>query len=678
MSALIRQSHRDNTNPLWLSADTPILVGPTGATGPQGLPGTSSGKLYYGSDVPTSSPTNLPPGTLTLTPNFNLIPGTVVSLTTNGQLITFATDPNDPDATSIPGGVWGYHFHARTSGTILATITPILSSFDGTTVSLINSGSPVYLIGGASLDQYEASISIPTTLITPTDRLVWQYEVGGLGVGESVDFYLDDDTQTTITTTFAVPGTPGNTGATGPTGLTGGIGNTGPTGATGLTGSTGLTGNTGATGPPGSSANASLWAQYPATQDVNVNSKNLNNVATMNSTTISNSGNTYSTSVGFGGTSLVPLANLTSLGRFDGQGVYCKPTSGLGFVDIDGTNWTGTSYALRSKGPVSLSGDGILSTISLGTNTVLGVDTTRLQLGVPIIGSILMTCPATLALLATTGTLNFSGAANISAGGILNLSAGTTVEVNTAEVKCINTTSGNQNTILSCANIVPPGDQASTYGLVLTNTFNGGITINGAKTFTGLNLYPTVMSNINSLAFSGVGSAGALTGVQTINTRPVFINGSFLSTATQTQTGGVANTPTAIIFDTTTVSNGIALTGTPSQIKVMYTGLYEFLYSAQLDKSGGGADNCDIWLRKNGVDIPDTSSQFVVQGPQGEVVPTVSYFLQLAANDVIEVVFASADSTMAISYFPAWTTPTDPYDRPAVPGIIANMKLLCV
>jgi collagen type VII alpha len=709
MSALIRQSHRNNTNPLWLSADTALIAGPTGPTGPQGPPGVSSGKLYYGTNVPTSSGTNLPPGTLTLTPNFNLITGSTIPLNTNGDKVVFATDPNDPNATSIPGGVWGFHFHAQTSGTTVATITPSISSFDGTTVTLINTGAPVFLIGGSSPDQYEASISVPTTLLSLTDRLVWEYEVGGLAPGDTVDLFLDDDEQTTVTTTFAVPGTPGPTGQTGPTGLTGSTGPTGATGPTGLQGNPGATGATGPSGPPGSAANASLWSQYPAIQNVNINSNNITNAGTVNSTSINNSANTYTNSLGFGGTSLVPLANLTSFGNFDGQGVYCKPTSGLGFVDIDGTNWTGTSYALRSKGPVSLSGDGILSTISLGTNTIAGVDTTRLQLGVPTIGSILMTCPTTLALLATTGTLNFSGAANISAGGILNLSAGTRVEVNTAEVRCLNTTSGNQNTILSCANLVPPNDQAATYGLQLTNTFAGGITINGAKTFTGLALNPTqmsnissiafggtgstgaltgvqtltglasspaVVSNVNSLAFGGTGSTGALTGVQTINSKPIFINGSFYSTASQLQTGGIANTPTPIEFNTTVVSNGIALTGIPSQIKVTQTGLYEFSFSCQLDKSGGGVDVCDVWLRKNGNDLPDTASQVVVNGTNGETVLTVPFYFNLNANDYIEVVFASQDATMEIAAFPAWVTPGDPYDRPAIPSIIANMKLI--
>jgi hypothetical protein len=39
-------------------------------------------------------------------------------------------------------------------------------------------------------------------------------------------------------------------------------------------------------------------------------------------------------------------------------------------------------------------------------------------------------------------------------------------------------------------------------------------------------------------------------------------------------------------------------------------------------------------------------------------------------------VFASGDATMEAAYFPAWVTPGDPYDRPAVPAVIANIKLL--
>jgi hypothetical protein len=41
-------------------------------------------------------------------------------------------------------------------------------------------------------------------------------------------------------------------------------------------------------------------------------------------------------------------------------------------------------------------------------------------------------------------------------------------------------------------------------------------------------------------------------------------------------------------------------------------------------------------------------------------------------------VFASGDATMAATAFPAWVTPGDPYDRPAIPSIILNVKSMVV
>jgi hypothetical protein len=286
-----------------------------------------------------------------------------------------------------------------------------------------------------------------------------------------------------------------------------------------------------------------------------------------------------------------------------------------------------------------------------------------------------MTCPTTLALLATTGTMNFSGVANISAGSILNLSAGSTVEANTGSFNVINTTSGNQNGILTVGNLLAPSNTSGTFPLTIQNTAAGGVVVQGVKTLTGLASSPAVVSNVNSIAFGGTGSTGALTGVQTINSRPVFINGAFSDDTDQTQTGGIASTPTPILFNSTDVSNGISLVlGNASRMRVSQTGLYELIFSIQLDKSGGGVSPCDVWLRKNGTDIPNSGSQIVVAGNNGETVLTVPFFLQLVANDYIEIVFSSTDATMTVTSFNAITTP---YVRPAIPSIIATMKLLC-
>lgn len=136
-----------------------------------------------------------------------------------------------------------------------------------------------------------------------------------------------------------------------------------------------------------------------------------------------------------------------------------------------------------------------------------------------------------------------------------------------------------------------------------------------------------------------------------------------------------ANTPTVIPYDTIEASRGITYTNT-SQIVAPVKGFYEFNWSIQLDKSGGGTSPCDIWLRKNGQDLPRSGGQVVVVAQNGETLPFVNYFLDLNANDYIQVVFASSDATMTATNFPAWSTPTNPYTRPSIPAIITTIKYL--
>jgi hypothetical protein len=57
---------------------------------------------------------------------------------------------------------------------------------------------------------------------------------------------------------------------------------------------------------------------------------------------------------------------------------------------------------------------------------------------------------------------------------------------------------------------------------------------------------------------------------------------------------------------------------------------------------------------------------------------TVPFLANLSANTIIEVVFASAEATMAVTAFSPWVTPADPYDRPGVPSIITTVKSLVV
>jgi hypothetical protein len=146
--------------------------------------------------------------------------------------------------------------------------------------------------------------------------------------------------------------------------------------------------------------------------------------------------------------------------------------------------------------------------------------------------------------------------------------------------------------------------------------------------------------------------------------------GAFSSSVTQLQTGGVANTPTPITYNTTELNNGVAIDGSvASKLVVSAGGVYKILYSIQLDKSGGGTPTCDIWIRQNGQNVPRSAGQVVVAGPNGETLPCVEYLLAMDAGDDVEVVFSSSDASMAVTAFPENVV----VGIPAVPSIITNI-----
>ena len=673
MSLLGTPVYANPAQPIWASVTSAFVPGPTGPPGP---PGETSGREYY--FINQASPAG--PPYLTMTPNFTYLPGSSIPVAANGVFAQFLTDPGDPGRDFIPGGTWTIHFHAETNGTTTASVTMSVYVYDGVNPpTLINTSNPIPLLAGAVKDEYNGTVSLPLTSIAVTDRVLCEFAALGLGGGDTITFYLDNNDQAETITSFAVVGNTGPTGPTGPAGF-GFTGATGPTGRVGPTGSaaTGPTGPAGAAGPTGSAANIANWAAFPAITNIDASG---NNIVKVN--------NIYATSAGVGGTTLIPATVINSTGNVSAisadmtQYVQVGAALGLGNVSTYGANRPVGTNALYAEGGTTLTGGGVVHGVTLGALRVGPIDTVRFEV---LPGGIFGTTPALPISLASGGAvlITAGGATTMTAGGVLSMGAGSYAELNTSDFRLINSTSGNQATQITCANYLMPPSVAATNPLTIQNTAAGGVVIQGVKTFQGLAASPAVMTNIASITGTGMvindlGNTMDISGIRTLNTRPVFINGAFSDTTTQTQTGGVANTPTPITYNTTDVTNGVALVGgNPSQIRVTKTGLYRVMFSIQFDKTGGGVSQVDVWLRKNGADIANSASQVVVNGTSGETVLTVPFFLNLNANDYIEVVFASADATMAVATFPAQTAPPDPYTRPAVPSIITTVDLLCV
>lgn len=137
--------------------------------------------------------------------------------------------------------------------------------------------------------------------------------------------------------------------------------------------------------------------------------------------------------------------------------------------------------------------------------------------------------------------------------------------------------------------------------------------------------------------------------------------GSFHDTTTQT---AAAATPTAITFNTTDYTVGVAL-GTPtSHIVISNAGLYNIQFSIQGSNSSATDDNITVWFRVNGVDVPDSTGISAIPSKHGSINGALVFgwnqLLSLNANDYIEMYWTTDTGTSSLNTYAAGTSPVHP------------------
>lgn len=154
------------------------------------------------------------------------------------------------------------------------------------------------------------------------------------------------------------------------------------------------------------------------------------------------------------------------------------------------------------------------------------------------------------------------------------------------------------------------------------------------------------------------------------NTLTNYINGPVAHASyydTTTQTNPVANQVNLFSFDTVISEFLISRSSPPTKVYVQDTGLYNFQFSTQFDKTGGAASAIYIWPRINGVNVPNSASKVVINGPNDEVVAAWNFVLLMGAGDYFELAWESSD-TQVIALAEAATN-----NRPAIPSIILTV-----
>ena len=126
-------------------------------------------------------------------------------------------------------------------------------------------------------------------------------------------------------------------------------------------------------------------------------------------------------------------------------------------------------------------------------------------------------------------------------------------------------------------------------------------------------------------------------------------HGSFYDTTTQTNP--VASAVNLMRLNSVYGSSNdtqYAIKKNTDRIYITQTGVYNIAFSAQLDKTGGGADNVFIWIRVNGQNVAHSASKIVINGPNDEVVAAWNWVLTLANKDYIELAWQSPDTQVVL------------------------------
>jgi hypothetical protein len=139
-----------------------------------------------------------------------------------------------------------------------------------------------------------------------------------------------------------------------------------------------------------------------------------------------------------------------------------------------------------------------------------------------------------------------------------------------------------------------------------------------------------------------------------------------------------ANTTTAyaVALSTTDFSNGITLSDS-SRMNVSQDGLYNVQFSLQFKNTTNDGQDVDVWFRKNGTNIAASNSRFHLaprksSGDPSHLIAAMNFFVDLAKNDYVEVMWRPTDVGVSLEHFPTSTSPT----RPSVPSAIITVSFV--
>lgn len=141
------------------------------------------------------------------------------------------------------------------------------------------------------------------------------------------------------------------------------------------------------------------------------------------------------------------------------------------------------------------------------------------------------------------------------------------------------------------------------------------------------------------------------------------------------QTFSAIDTPTVVAFNTVDSAYGFSLAS--NKVTITNAGTYNIQFSLQFANMDTQIQEVTIWLRKNGTNVVGTGSKYAVTNHHGSVdgylIAVANFFVDVAANDYIELMAATSSTQV---YLERYTASTTPYARPSVPSSVITFTLV--
>tara|TARA_R110000868_G_scaffold276069_1_gene535717 strand:- start:63 stop:3158 length:3096 start_codon:yes stop_codon:yes gene_type:complete len=560
--------------------------------------GGGGGVVYYmNGGVPSSEV-----GYEQLSKIADLGPSADFTITGNGLICEFVTDPADPSLLNIPGGSWVVQFYASMSS---AGGTPAvyveMGKYNGSGFTLIASSvlNPEDITNGTSTEFYTTSIAVPSTPILITDRIAVKFYAVS-NPSRDITIHTQDANLSSIITTFS-------TGITALNTLTAQVQTfTNDTNVTIVSSVDDHKITWAGTLADGRIASATTW---------NNKQNALSGTGVVKSTagTISYINGTSGQYIAGDG-SLISFPSIPTVGTW-GALNYPAWTTGIPFVKMTAagtfaldTNTYLTSAVTSVATSTGLTGGTITSTGTLSLNSKLApLDT--------LTGNSLKLARVNLGETAVEYFTPTYGTGSVTSVGTTGLISGGPI-----------TTTGTITTSMNTNKLV--GRSSVGTGIMEEITVGSGLTLSG----------------------------GTLTNTATPTTLGYY--GAFQDVTNQT--AAVINTGYPMLLGVTDLSNGVTVVS-GSRITIANTGIYNIQFSAQFRNPTANIHDVTIWLRKNGVDVPGSSGIVAVTsshgGVDGHVLPSWNFLIDPIAGDYYEFVWSTSNINVFISFEPAGTPP---------------------